>query len=596
MSDSVVDHSPRRSLNYRALMEVRGVDGWLDEAKSQLGSWLRNKKSWDVDLTEDGEYHDDSRYLQLLHHEEGRRRSFRSRLVEVNTGGTWTTELICVDNVEEESWLRVHVENDQGRFVDVPWLARHLIETLRLGDGPHLEFGDHARVVGAHQFDELIDLLCDEERHGLVFVAGTTAEEPVGPFVDKVDEWTAQVHGLGQVIVLDPAGTQRLRDEIGGHAVQPWTVRTYFPGVDPASQLDSRRHRFVTPQRLRDTPPRDIARMLGRAARFHIAQHPSPPEVLRVRRSFQRLENRSVVQSIAPHPIVHEPTAAPAPPTPDRDQVTLEMVGTTLGLSKVTVESLREISAVLDRRTAEQRHLRRAEDQINSLQARLERAEDKVRDAEFLLDEGQLERAELQEHLEAVASQERWLRNRLRAQGDNEGAFGAAPEGFGRLDYPDSFADLVERLPSLADKGILFTGSEGTAVALDDQDTLQNAVRTAWEALHALSEYVRARSEDECNNGVDHFLKHTPSDYDGFPPGRHSSNETSATMKRFGGERVFPVPDTVEPSGLATMKAHFKLAQIGMVSPRLYYLDRWTSDQTIYVGYIGPHLTNTQTN
>jgi len=44
------------------------------------------------------------------------------------------------------------------------------------------------------------------------------------------------------------------------------------------------------------------------------------------------------------------------------------------------------------------------------------------------------------------------------------------------------------------------------------------------------------------------------------------------------------------------MTAHFKLGRIGMVSPRLYFFDDYTKTGKVYIGYIGPHLTNTQTN
>ena len=44
------------------------------------------------------------------------------------------------------------------------------------------------------------------------------------------------------------------------------------------------------------------------------------------------------------------------------------------------------------------------------------------------------------------------------------------------------------------------------------------------------------------------------------------------------------------------MKAHFKLASIGMLSPRMYYHDDYANSGKIYIGYIGRHLTNTMTN
>lgn len=63
-----------------------------------------------------------------------------------------------------------------------------------------------------------------------------------------------------------------------------------------------------------------------------------------------------------------------------------------------------------------------------------------------------------------------------------------------------------------------------------------------------------------------------------------------------GGERLFAVPTGCEPSGHALMDAHFKLGRVGMVSPRMHFLDSWSKTGEVYVGYSGAHLTNTQSN
>jgi hypothetical protein len=110
----------------------------------------------------------------------------------------------------------------------------------------------------------------------------------------------------------------------------------------------------------------------------------------------------------------------------------------------------------------------------------------------------------------------------------------------------------------------------------------------------ALADYVRARTDGVCEKGVGYYLAHTPHGYRTVPPGKHGG-ETGETMRRYGDQRVLPVPIVVDPSGQAVMKAHFKLAKIGKVSPRMYYLDNYGRSGRIYVGYIGPHLTNTQT-
>jgi len=68
------------------------------------------------------------------------------------------------------------------------------------------------------------------------------------------------------------------------------------------------------------------------------------------------------------------------------------------------------------------------------------------------------------------------------------------------------------------------------------------------------------------------------------------------TMKAHGSERVFPVPKYLDPSGKVAMQAHFKLASIGMTSPRMYIYDGHPDIPEVFIGYIGPHLTNMQSN
>ena len=60
--------------------------------------------------------------------------------------------------------------------------------------------------------------------------------------------------------------------------------------------------------------------------------------------------------------------------------------------------------------------------------------------------------------------------------------------------------------------------------------------------------------------------------------------------------RELPVPTYVSSTGSVFMGAHFKIAQSGLVSPRLHYYDATGIDGNVYVGYIGPHLPTKQTN
>lgn len=131
---------------------------------------------------------------------------------------------------------------------------------------------------------------------------------------------------------------------------------------------------------------------------------------------------------------------------------------------------------------------------------------------------------------------------------------------------------------------------------LDDHDSLGKFVRASWDALLVLRDYVRARREGACEQGVEQYLRNTPQGYRQMPVRRHAGSETNATMNAHGHERSFPVPRIVDETERHLMEAHIKVGRHGMVSPRLYYLDHWAKSGAIYVGYIGEHLTNTMSN
>ncbi len=145
-------------------------------------------------------------------------------------------------------------------------------------------------------------------------------------------------------------------------------------------------------------------------------------------------------------------------------------------------------------------------------------------------------------------------------------------------------------------EGVVFTGDPKFCFELDPRDQLGTTARIGWEAVLALRDCIRAREDDGWQGSVHDYLKRTPDGYRTVSIKKHVPGESATTMQQWGHERRFPVPKHVSPSEQIEMRAHFRLGQIGMVSPRMYYLDRWSQDGKIYIGYIGRHLTNTKTN
>lgn len=586
-------------LDYRTLMSCDNTRGWLSTVETELARWLLERKNLHVDPGVNVQMDSGGRTLQILHHSGGRAKSLRATLVETGPQGTWTTELLAHDGEGSDDWLRLQVSNDQNRFVAVPNISKSLMQALPLRDSS-LEFTGHPQVLNHASIDRLIETLCDEERRGLVVVAATSAGDGIDfdGFVRQVEEWTKQVYGMSQVVVLDPVATQDLQNHFGTHGVSPWTIRTYYPGVDPASAVDARRHRILSTARLASESDAWVERLLGRVARMHMARYPAPPEVIRLRRTFQRLENRFIVES----PAQESEQSAPTSTTLGREGVEAELAttrpsspepdhGTAPQVRPADLENLQSRLILATSR------LDRAEAQIETLQGKLEAAEDLAALMEEMLADGEVDRAILQEESEELRSRQKWLQSELAKRGEHDVAYSATPDAV-RLQYPESFDELMTRtqIDDLSQLGIVVTCDADAARSLDDHDTLHSAVRTTWDALMSLADYIRSRRDGVFDGSVDNYLRNTPAGYTPFSANRHAYTESGATMKRWGKERVLPVPEEVDASRLATMTAHFKLAQIGMISPRMYYLDRFTQNNYIVVGYIGSHLTNTKTN
>lgn len=602
-----------RSFAYRSLMTSQEPVDFVEPVRDQLTTWLRQKKHWDVDTTEDGTHQDSGRTLEIVHHQASR--SLRARLTERQPKtGVWRTELLASQLRDGGGWLALDVTNDRGNFVDVPVLARYLMEALPLGDGS-LQFVDKAQIFYERDVDRLIDVLCDEQRHGVVFVAGSASEGlAFAPFATKVGDWTRQVRGLAQVIVLDPSATERLESEWGGsHATPAWTIRTYFPGVDPASESDARRHRILGTPRLAGLKDDRVRRLLGGVARLQGSLRREPAEVVRLRRVFERLDNHAIVTAIEsppPAPATESRATDDTASTPIHSHVAdgealaelaerylaqVELVRSVFSLDVLDEPTLRRIAERASSPVPDTTAIARVSSQIMKQRDRIEHLEDELAEVQQSLEDDHLEKAVIQLDLDDANERIRFLQRRLIQTQDLESAYAEVPFDQ-RTDYPESFDELLVRLRDMKAQGIEFTGDARLTVSLTEHDTQGMAVRMAWDAVLALSDYVRARRNGECQKGVDDYIKNTPSGYRQIPPAKFASTETAATMQRYGAERIFPVPTDVDASARATMTAHFKLGRIGMVSPRLYFLDDYTRTGMIVIGYIGPHLTNTRTN
>lgn len=627
------------SNSYQMFLSVEPDGDVISRAIEQLSAWLR-EKNWDAQLNASTfqQDSDGDRDLLTLHRESSDGREFRARLTERTPDtGAWRTQMTVQVPASSVPWIALQVSNSEGRWTAVPRLARYLLDSLVTKDGSTV-LSSNVRIVGPGGVEDLLAEICDPDRQGLLFVAGSSDVGGIdlARYAKMVGSWTQQVQGLAQVAVSTPDATQELLSALGpDHGVRPWTLRTFYPDVDPAIPSDGLRHRFLTTRRLAEERDAVIRQLLGRTVRRHAALRTPPSGYVRTDRALRRLENQMLVESISVHlpkpdaealnvevpdtvaeflaqaapaartdeqaPTVDDQAAPAEPISPaDRDDLapllaTIEMVRESLGVPQVTPEAMRQVARQLRQSQLASQAVDRVKSQLEENELRLAEAHENIAALQALYEEAQLDERIAAEDASKRADQVLWLQSRLAAASDFEAAHGAVPEE-AYTKYPDDFGDLYLRLPELAGAGVIFTGDKREMLALDEYDTLGKLVNSAWDAFLALADYIRARGDGACDGNVKQYLMATPQGYRSIPRKKFGEKETGATMAQWGDLREFPVPEAVAPSGVKVMEAHFKLGKVGMVSPRMYYLDCWGTHHEVYVGYVGAHLRNTQTN
>lgn len=135
-------------------------------------------------------------------------------------------------------------------------------------------------------------------------------------------------------------------------------------------------------------------------------------------------------------------------------------------------------------------------------------------------------------------------------------------------------------------------------LTLDDMSGNSRYAADFWRFILVLRDYMRALEAGDFSGGVHDYLDKSIGDYRTCSQKRHSPTE-SETVRNNGkmcGERIFPVPVEVDPRGEIEMLAHFKTSHRDTNDPRMHYYADTQYTHKVYIGYIGPHLTNTKTN
>ncbi|MEU9579496.1 hypothetical protein [Streptomyces chilikensis] len=564
-------------LAHRAVLTVPDAETLFQDVRLTSARWLEGRFGGAVPLTPGRHRLDEATVLtnHTARLPDGTERAIRLQLREERAEAVWRTTITALAS-EDMAAVSVGLEvfpDDEvlpgggGRPAPGrPGLVRDLVAALRPEDGPARLTLD-AQCVEAGGVETLMGVLCDPGRRLPVVVAAQPERPPAdGLWSERLDRIVRQAAGSASLYLLaDLEAVDAFREVMGEcHGVSPGAVRTYLRDVDPAWGKDASRHRFVTAARMCDARDRTWFGTV-RAVQRLSTEAPLPRPL------------RAVLfpdETARRHRAGGRRTAAPALLPPP---------------------GAGEVSALRSENEALRAELDRAREELR--QARLD-AELSARSMAALEEQRDLAVAQAEEDMEtalramdgeeAAKAEVYVLRERLCEEGRYEETVVKEAAG-----SPETFRTVWERLDTL--EGVLVTADAQQALDLDDAQRGHIWAAKAWKGLQALNSYARAAKEGFKGG----FYQYCSSPRSGgeWPRKQVALVESETTMNRWGGERIFPVPEAVDASGTAEMQSHLKIDSKGSTSPRVYFLDD-TKGVTgrVIVGYIGAHLTNTRTN
>lgn len=611
------------ALGYRAIVRLDDSDDAIIAAESQLLAWLREKKQKGTLETADwdgeGEFRLGSNArLTVVHDTERPDGSCRRlyRLIESNNRGTFTVSLYALSVPRAKSFpntLVVDVELDVEtvdqaiRTVAPPRLMRRILDSHRAFDG-RMPLTGEPQVVRKIDVDTVQSAILDQARTASVIVA------PL-PWPDDEEKWRALIReltsysvGVASTFILDEAATAILQQSLPqSHQIEKGVIRTFAPKVDIESPEDSLRHPKLYPKTLiryirRGKVRNELVGLHAHASRLRFIERDLPGDVrrgldilARVHAEAQRnwdlerkiVDAQSVIQT-------QEPRQDPAVATPMTRLSVL--INRWLGDDwAISDSSLTKLDELLERRTFEAalRH-----DELNKAAEVREKLENNIRELRAQVENLSLDLAVAEEERRKYEREVVVLRQRLVASGRVELVYVEREDSV--WDPPDDILNLLERITPGSEHIVFsrveFTGDEDKALEVDVYEPTPRYAHAFWDFIHVLYDYAEGRAQGRISGGVHHYLTNDEIVGHKCAPSRHAPKESETTLKRWGSERIFSVPTSVNPSGKVLMEAHFKPTWRDAFAPRMYYYDDTNGTGKIYIGYIGRHLTNTKTS
>jgi len=620
-------------LGYRAFFEVKPASSEPDlheMALSQVRSWLNGRRnSLDVDLMGEGitEFNETTRAV-LLRRVDDRNADVttRFRLTEQKPEGLWVTDLLVRTSLREPGWIRLDVhdpqsgaEEDSGvkRWTAVPGIARYLLETVSATDG-QLSLTSEPISLGIDDIETYHDILMDEARRSLAVFAGSDRSIDQVAWRGTVSAVFKDAVGQAGVYFLTPELTAEVNRLMPEHQIPAGGFRLAYPGTDPAVHPRSQGSLAIWPRVIQERGEHRVGRRIGWLARERQLAAPIPREVLRVERVMDDFEQERVltlwVTGQVARPLPASPDVKAAQDleleklirgnslTPNWEALEFDTPRLTPDLVGV-LESLREgvrrlvgetyslgdgldYLMLLAEETEEAwKNSRSLERTVDDTRKRLTDTREEVDRLTLLLEEGDEERADVEQRLDGAEDKVRYLQRRLRDANLHADAYAEVPQDQ-VTKLPSDFEELLLMMGDLTN--LRFVGSENSVLELNNSRGRANVAGKAFKGLLALNDFVQSKIEGVFSGSFATYVKNTPEGYRAWSAERQADHESETTgnSKRLSFERTFVVPGV----GPVYMESHLKVTKQRSISPRIHYYDASELDRLVYIGYVGPHL------
>lgn len=517
----------------------------------------------------------------------------------------WTTTLLVgLDRRDPRARPQIEIEIDAPRdptrygiggamFTSRPKLATNILGAFTCDDHG-FEVAEGPRVLFADEVDDLLRQLAETDHRSLVFLSGTDGTLPAKTWSDRLEAVTRETVGQAAVFVLDPDATAEFNACVSpAHALQPYGLRIFGPGIVAGDPYDGRRHRSIDPRTLIvDSRVTDLRKSLGRLCREHSNATP-PDKLLRrldvitglqldqmtgVSQERVALVGPSEAATASVRAELVLPTSEPVSrtlnddgpsafePVVDNDApsvvetepaVRLPGEATPVDVNRTArelVEALAQnarLRAALDQVEAERRDLlaqmetavAQAQIDISAVRKKaeedaLEAAEEHRRDVEDRAEQ-ELENAVLSDEMRTLQDQLRTTtyqldqaRKHLTEHGDDTAASYGAPDSSEYGEPLNTWEDLRYLSPDLFTHLVFGDDCWEAAMELAPRDPYGKWARSTWDTLVMLDEYAGIRTAaDGFAGGIREYLDgKAPAGAHLIPKSRYRSSE-SQTVK-----------------------------------------------------------------